>query len=386
MLTITLLMQITISQPPPSIHFHRYYLYLCLCLFPFTLLSQKNPPDNLVPNPGFEEYSDEPSGWYYSGRDFSRVAMFWTSPTAASPDIYGPKVKIPGTWQSNGFGKVSAYAGSSFAGITVYGCGTGKPHCREYVQVQLTEPLVPGQRYGFSCMVAHLQKSVFVRNVGLWFSDFEIDEGTQDPILQTPVLSLDRFLPSDGKWYRWTGQFVAESSSSYLLIGNFSNDENSQVKMPVRSDLRFGYYYLDEVRLFKIPPVIIPPQIESPLTNFVPKPGEIVTLSRIYFEHDRTDFMPRALIQLDQLLAFMKKYPKMTVEIIGHTDSVGSMDYNQNLSQRRSIAVINWLVKKGIDKNRMTAVGFGSTQPIASNATSQGRSQNRRVEIKVITI
>ncbi|HSF90363.1 MAG TPA: hypothetical protein VLA46_13160, partial [Saprospiraceae bacterium] len=51
--------------------------------------SQKSPPANMVPNPGFEEYSDEPSGWYYSGKDFSRVAMFWTSPTAASPDIYG---------------------------------------------------------------------------------------------------------------------------------------------------------------------------------------------------------------------------------------------------------------------------------------------------------
>jgi outer membrane protein OmpA-like peptidoglycan-associated protein len=379
-------MKIPTTHTPSLLPLIRILPILYLILLSQPLISQKNPPDNLVPNPGFEEYSDEPSGWYYSGKDFSRVAMFWTSPTAASPDIYGPSVKIPVTWQSNGFGKVSAYAGKSFAGITVYGCGSGKPHCREYVQVQLTEPLVPGQRYGFSCMVAHLQKSVLVRNIGLWFSDYEIDEGTHDPILQTPVLSVDRFLPSDGKWYRWTGQFVAETSSSYLLIGNFNNDENSQIKMPVRSDLRFGYYYLDEVRLFKIPPVIIPPKIESPLTNFVPKPGEIVTLSRIYFEHDRTDFMPRALIQLDQLLAFMKKYPKMTVEIIGHTDSVGSMDYNQNLSQRRSIAVINWLVKKGIEKGRMTAVGYGSTQPVASNATSQGRSQNRRVEIKVISI
>ncbi len=379
-------MKIPTTHTPSLLPLIRILPILYLTLLSQPLISQKNPPDNLVPNPGFEEYSDEPSGWYYSGKDFSRVAMFWTSPTAASPDIYGPSVKIPVTWQSNGFGKVSAYAGKSFAGITVYGCGSGKPHCREYVQVQLTEPLVPGQRYGFSCMVAHLQKSVLVRNIGLWFSDYEIDEGTHDPILQTPVLSVDRFLPSDGKWYRWTGQFVAETSSSYLLIGNFNNDENSQIKMPVRSDLRFGYYYLDEVRLFKIPPVIIPPKIESPLTNFVPKPGEIVTLSRIYFEHDRTDFMPRALIQLDQLLAFMKKYPKMTVEIIGHTDSVGSMDYNQNLSQRRSIAVINWLVKKGIEKGRMTAVGYGSTQPVASNATSQGRSQNRRVEIKVISI
>jgi len=347
---------------------------------------QKPPPENLVPNPGFEEYSDEPSGWYYSGKDFARVAMYWTSPTAASPDIYGPKVEIPKSWSAVGFGKTKAYEGVSHAGITVFGCDKGKPHCREYVQVQLTEPLVPGQRYGFTCMLSHLQKSVLVRNIGLWFSDFEMDEGAHEPILQRPVLSLDRFLPSDGKWYRWTGQFVADKHSSFLIIGNFNLDEDSQVKFPFRSDLRYGYYYLDDVRLFKIPPIIIPQPSDSPLTDFIPKPGEIVSLSRIYFEHDRTDFMPRALIQLDQLLAFLHKYPNMHIEIIGHTDNVGTDEYNKQLSIRRSAAVVTWLVKKGISRDRLASSGFGSTQPISTNFTSQGRSQNRRVEIKVISI
>jgi outer membrane protein OmpA-like peptidoglycan-associated protein len=235
-------------------------------------------------------------------------------------------------------------------------------------------------------MLAHLQKSVTVRNIGLWFSENEIDEGAQDPILKEPVLSLDRFLPSDGKWYRWSGQFVAEKASSYLLIGNFKTDEQSQVKMPVRSDLRYGYYYLDDVRLFKIPPVIIPPKYDSPLTNFIPKPGEIVTLSRIYFEHDRSDFMPRALIQLDQLLDFLHKYPTMHIEIIGHTDNVGTDEYNQQLSMRRSAAVLQWLVSKGIKREYLRSSGFGSTQPISTNATAEGRALNRRVEIKVISL
>ncbi len=143
---------------------------------------------------------------------------------------------------------------------------------------------------------------------------------------------------------------------------------------------------MDDVRLFKIPPVIIPQPTDSPLTDFIPKPGEIVSLSRIYFEHDRTDFMPRALIQLDQLLAFLHKYPNMHIEIIGHTDNVGTDEYNKQLSIRRSAAVVTWLVKKGISRDRLTSSGFGSTQPISTNFTSQGRSQNRRVEIKVISI
>lgn len=350
------------------------------------LIAQKQGSVNIVPNPSFEEYSDNPSGWYYSGKDFSRVSMFWTSPTAASPDIYGPSVKVPGSWQSVGFGKMRAYNGDSFAGITVFGCDNGKPHCREYIQVQLSEPLVPGQRYGFSCMVSPLPKSVTIRNLGLWFSDHEIDEGAHDPLLHQAVLSLDRFIPTDGNWYRWTGHFEAVNASSYLLLGNFKTDEETQAKWPVRSDIRFGYYYIDDVRLFKIPPIESTPVYISPLTNYVPKKGESVMLSSIYFEHDRTDFMPRAVIELNSLLAFLKKYPTLRIDIIGHTDNVGTPDYNQQLSIRRSSAVVAWLKLRGIATDRMQSSGRGATEPVSTNYTSEGRSQNRRVEIKVLSL
>ncbi len=360
---------------------------ITLLTFLSTLSSSQNPAQiNLVPNPGFEKYSDEPSGWYYSGKDFSRVSLYWTSPTAASPDLYGPKVVVPQSWKTVGFGDLKSFEGVSHAGITVYGCDRGKPHCREYIQVQLTEPLVPGQRYAFTCMLAHLQKSVVVRNIQLSLSENEIDEGTDQPIFLKPTLSLNRWLPSDGKWYRWTGQFIANEPSSFMLIGNFNSDSDSEVKWPSRSGLRFGYYYIDDVRLFKIPPILETPPSDSPLSTFIPRAGEIVTLSRIYFEHDRTDFMPRALIQLKQLLAFMDQQPMIKIEIIGHTDIVGTPEYNQNLSERRADAVVKWLISKGINRNRLLSSGKGSKEPISPNETSIGRSQNRRVDIKVISL
>jgi OOP family OmpA-OmpF porin len=347
----------------------------------------QNPrKDNLVPNPSFEEFSDPPSGWYYSGRDFSRVALYWTSATAASPDIYAPNVMIPPSWSAVGFGRVHAYSGVSNAGITVYGCENGKPHCREYIQVQLNEPLVPGQVYTFSCMLAHLQKSVMVKNIGLWFSDYEVEEMITTPMQETPVLTLDRFIPSDGRWYRWSGQFKADQTKSYLLIGNFSDDEHSVVKFPTKSDLRFGYYYVDEVRLFKVPPILPVPETDSPLLYYHPKPGEIVTLGNIYFEYDRSDFMPRAVKQLNDLLAFMERYPTMRIEIRGHTDIMGTAEYNQELSLRRARAVAWFLKKRGIAAERLETFGFGATQPIGSNDNSQGRSLNRRVEIKVLSL
>ncbi len=362
-----------------------------ISILSFTILhcpasAQKTDQINIVPNPGFEKYSDEPSGWYHSGHDFSRVALYWTSATAASPDLYAPNVVVPETWKAVGFGATKSFEGVSHAGITVYGCDKGKPHCREYIQVQLTEPLVPGQHYAYSCMLSHLEKSVSVKNIQLAFSKDEIDEGTDDILFLIPTLSLDRWIPSDGKWYRWTGQFIAEEASSFLVIGNFNSDVGSQVKIPSRSNLRFGYYYVDMVRLFKIPPIIKVPVADSPLSTFVPKAGEIVTLSRIYFEYDRTDFMPQALIQLKQLLAFIEQHPGMRIEVIGHTDIAGTITYNQDLSERRSGAVVKWLISNGIKQDRLISSGKGSSIPLSTNETAIGRSLNRRVEIKVISL
>ncbi len=357
-----------------------------IIIIQYPVAAQKSDQLNLVPNPGFEKFSDEPSGWYYSGKDFSRVALYWTSATAASPDLYAPKVVVPESWKPAGFGSTKSYEGKSHAGITVYGCYNGKPHCREYIEVQLTEPLVTGQRYAFTCMLSQLQKSVTVKNIQLAFSKDEIDERTNEPLFLKPALSLDRWIPSDGKWYRWTGQFVASDASSFLLIGNFNSDADSQIKMPSRSNIRFGYYYIDLVRLFKIPPILNTPASESPLSTFIPKAGEIVTLSRIYFEYDRTDFMPQALIQLKQLLAFIKQHPGMRLEVIGHTDIAGTITYNQDLSERRSGAVVKWLISKGIKRDRLKSSGKGSSIPLSTNETAIGRSLNRRVEIKVLSL
>ena len=78
----------------------------------------------------------------------------------------------------------------------------------------------------------------------------------------------------------------------------------------------------------------------------------------------------------------MKKYP-CDVTLEGHTDNVGGMAYNQDLSQRRADAVKNYLVEKfGIDSNRIKTVGYGETKPIASNDTEAGRYQNRRVQAR----
>jgi len=73
----------------------------------------------------------------------------------------------------------------------------------------------------------------------------------------------------------------------------------------------------------------------------------------------------------------------MKIELAGHTDSIGSEQYNQGLSERRAKSAYNYFVSKGIAADRMTTVGYGELRPVASNATDEGRAKNRRVEITI---
>lgn len=93
----------------------------------------------------------------------------------------------------------------------------------------------------------------------------------------------------------------------------------------------------------------------------------------------RADFYP----VLDAVADVLKEYDETTITVSGHTDNVGAASYNQTLSQQRASAVAGYLVNRGVAGNRVSAIGYGMNQPIASNANEAGRSQNRRVEVVI---
>ena len=100
----------------------------------------------------------------------------------------------------------------------------------------------------------------------------------------------------------------------------------------------------------------------------------------VNFGFDSTVVQEQYFNDLGELAAFLKRLEDVYVDIEGHTDSVGPEDYNLSLSQRRAQAVVDLLVNEhGIAPQRLTAVGFGETQPVASNDTAEGRAENRRV-------
>ena len=106
----------------------------------------------------------------------------------------------------------------------------------------------------------------------------------------------------------------------------------------------------------------------------------------INFDFDSYRLRSESKQPLDEVVMMMKAYPEMKIEVYGHTDSIGSDSYNENLSLQRAKSVVRYIQSRGIDGSRMTAVGYGEKYPIATNSTSEGRFKNRRVEIEVLNV
>ena len=111
--------------------------------------------------------------------------------------------------------------------------------------------------------------------------------------------------------------------------------------------------------------------------------GLVLTLGDTLFATGKSELKSGATVNLDRLTAFMNEYPKRTAAIEGYTDSMGSDEMNQSLSQRRADAVKGYLVGRGVSSDRLSASGRGENSPVADNESAAGRQQNRRVEVVI---
>jgi OmpA-OmpF porin, OOP family len=341
---------------------------------------------NIVPNPGFEMAGATPLGWFYRWEHFNSAIKYWTSPTGTSPDVYSPKIKAPDSWAEKGFGKLKPHNGNAMLGITVYGCENGKPHCREYAQIQLIEPLVAGQMYVLEFYYNHLPRSLQVNNIGGYFSKKKINTKIEDALVFTSQAYDSEIMTAGNGWKKFSKKFKAKEELDYLILGNFFTDKMTSTKPSGKSDgLNFGYYYIDDVVLKKILPIIPIPIPDDDLTKVKIEKGKTIVLKNIYFESADFELEPRSFLELKKLLFLMRQNPTMSIEIHGHTDNEGTPEYNLKLSQGRAESVANFLVYNGIKAYRMKSKGFGETKPLTENETEEGKQKNRRVEFMILS-
>lgn len=147
------------------------------------------------------------------------------------------------------------------------------------------------------------------------------------------------------------------SKQGFLFYSeNFSLKDNPQVKEALKMDIA-----LKPIKL-----------------------GQTMVLKNIFFNTNSYELKDESKAELEKLISFLNTNPKVKIEIGGHTDNVGDDKSNQVLSEKRALAVTEYLVAHGINKDKLTYKGYGESKPVASNETEEGRAQNRRTAFTII--
>jgi outer membrane protein OmpA-like peptidoglycan-associated protein len=213
-------------------------------------------------------------------------------------------------------------------------------------------------------------------------------------VQQEPVKELVLYLTGKVKDSETGGPVMAkidviDISTNLLVVTTASSDVDGsyRVRLPAKKsymiDLR-ATGFLSDMKRINIPESYSQDSYNLNVALIKVKVGKKVVLKNILFETGKAILTSGSYTELDRLLNIMKDDPQMKIEISGHTDKTGTEPLNFKLSQDRAKAVVEYLVQKGIERSRMEFKGFGSLQPIADNATSQGRAKNRRVEFKIL--
>ncbi len=131
----------------------------------------------------------------------------------------------------------------------------------------------------------------------------------------------------------------------------------------------------------------LPPWFPEAPWNAADKPQRTFYFGKVVFDTAKATIRPESEAVLRELLAHLEANPDISrIRLEGHTDSRAGEEYNQGLSQRRALAVANWLVDHGLDHNRVLAVAFGETRPLDDNGTASGRQENRRTAFFVAEV
>jgi outer membrane protein OmpA-like peptidoglycan-associated protein len=178
-----------------------------------------------------------------------------------------------------------------------------------------------------------------------------------------------------------TGKIVVEAFSN-KTTGEFLVCLQANKNYALNIDQK-GYLFYSENFEIKNESSLAPKQIEvnlQPLSE-----GSKIVLKNIFFDVDKFELKEESKVELNKLIQFLNTNPTVKIEIGGHTDNTGDATKNTNLSANRAKAVLTYLVTNGIKADRLTSKGYAATQPIADNQTVEGRAQNRRTEIRIIS-
>jgi len=373
----------------------------------FTSVAQEG--ENLVPNGSFESTDGK-------AKKLSMIesATGWTSPTGARADLYVPgkvaEINVP----ENLYGKEDAREGANYAGIVAFSYGNKIP--RTYLTARLAAPLKKGMKYCVKFYVSLAEASKYAsNNVGANFSKKPFATEEKSTIKDvTHVLSAENDAKKINQTYRWyqvCGVYEAEGGEKFLTLGNFFADdqtksENNKKPKDMKNDqIIAAYYYLDDVSVIllndgekcdcmkeEVNEYSATVYQKAIILNDKMSTKEKLEAQVAFFAFGRTTLTPSGKEALDFIVEQLKADPALKLDVLGHSDAeedkVGAQKPQYaNMAEKRTNAVIQYLVEKGIAEDRVNASPQGNTVPNEENVDSDEEdlkmARNRRVTFKV---
>ena len=333
---------------------------------------------NLVPNPGFEEFRQCPHLLGNASEDL----LQWDTPTQGSTDFFHACSQTMGA-PENFNGRQGAREGEGYAGFYAY----APDDYREYLQVAMLQPLEKDQAYQVSFWVSLSERSDYaVEGLGVLFAWEALQVRTKKN-LSKKLWYAQRgnqyhylegkgpgYLADTEDWQEVRIDFLARGTERYLVLGNFLPNSQTRKQKTGRSSNKGAYYYIDGVSVRREGPQATPEGY--PLDS-------LLVLPALLFEFDTAQLTPSGEAELRKLSAFVRTDPAFALELRGHTDALGTARYNRALSERRCRAVAEYLGSQGLEPGRIRWQAYGASQPVGDTATPEGRRQNRRVEFRI---
>lgn len=325
---------------------------------------------------------------------FRNTVQNWSCPTQGTADLFNScsqsNVGIPKNYK----GVQKAQFGENYAGIHVL----SNKH-REYIQGKLSKTLIEDKKYKVSFYINLADKSDFaIKNIDFLFTNQRIGLKTFGVLTEMELkkssinhysyhFSDPQFFYNDKvKWQYIEKEITATGNEKFIVIGNFVKKAKTE-KIRVSNEMNTGssFYYIDMISVELINEISNRPKIiveNKEKTIF--EVNKSYVFKNLTFKVNDVKLNNDAKKEIQALFNFLKNNKDTTIIISGHTDNVGTNLFNQNLSRKRAELAANYLIKLGLDKNRIVVIGYGNTRPIANNKTEIGRNKNRRVEFEIL--
>lgn len=359
------------------------YLTLLLCLFYIGSVWAQN----LIKNPSFEDFVSCPTALGNLAEDVPN----WSTPTEGSTDYFNGCSETMGT-PNNFNGTQPADFGNGYAGLYLY----APDDYREYLQAELQQPLIKGQTYRVSFYISLAERSDFaVKEFGVLFSKYKMQlpgkkelsakkrythQGNDYHYME---IGYSNFYADTKDWVLVYTQFEAKGSEHFMTLGNFKSNSRTRLFKTKRQEKRGAYYYIDMVMVERVEAPTLKNGANKTSGSDSYELDKVHIFENLLFEFDKFQLSEPAKKEIQPLYQYLQKNSGLTISINGHTDSIGSNEYNNKLSSARAEAVAAYLQKLGISKSRIVWQGFGGQKPMATNDSETGRRQNRRVEFVI---